>query len=134
MAMAETNKMVELLAKVFDDAREDLRDELEKEGRLGDYEKIKRDFVFHMTDWADDLRRLHAMADAPDVWQTEEATRFLIGFLYHVVPHLNAAGRLLLDKLPDTFARDETAKLLAEVTGVGPTPSPEPTASGRRTN
>ena len=34
----------------------------------------------------------------------EKATTFLVGFLYHAVPHLKAAGRLLLDDVPDPCA------------------------------
>jgi hypothetical protein len=33
-----------------------------------------------------------------------------------VIPHLNAAGLLLLDEILDPFARDESARLL-EMTG-----------------
>ena len=28
----------------------------------------------------------------------------IIGALYHVIPHLNAAGRILLEEIPDAFA------------------------------
>jgi hypothetical protein len=118
--MIKTTTLDLLLNQVFDDARSDLHDELTKKDRIGDYEKLKRDFVFHMTDWMDDLRRLYALEQVPDVWETERATEFLIGFLYHAIPHLNAAGRLLLDEIPDPFARDESARLLETTGEVGP--------------
>jgi hypothetical protein len=104
-----------LLGKVFDEARSGLRAELEKKGRSADYESLKHDFIFHMTDWAEDLARFHAMREAPEVWPTEQATTFLVGFLYHVIPHLNAAGRLLVDEVRDTFADDDTARMLEQL-------------------
>lgn len=33
----------------------------------------------------------------------EAAARQIVGFLYYVTPHLNAACRLLLDAVPDPF-------------------------------
>src|SRR3954453_20206623 len=87
----------ELLAWIFDDAREGLRDELSP----SDYEKLRRDFVFHMTDWSSDLRRMAALFEVPGLIQKREASRFVIEFLYHVIPHLKAAGRLLLDDVGD---------------------------------
>jgi hypothetical protein len=57
-----------------------------------------------MLDWESDLRRMVALVDEPGKVSSKEATTFIIGFLYHVIPHLNAAGNLLLDKVPDPFA------------------------------
>jgi hypothetical protein len=65
--------------------------------------EARRDFVFHMTDWLDDLDRLQAIYHHPEQWDREEAGREIAGFLYHVIPHLKAAGRLLLDEVPDAF-------------------------------
>jgi hypothetical protein len=65
--------------------------------------EARRDFVFHMTDWLDDLDRLQAIYHHPEQWDREEAGRQIAGFLYHVIPHLKAAGRLLLDEVPDAF-------------------------------
>lgn len=102
----------ELLGQVFDRGRADLRADLAKQDREDVYERLKRGFIFHMTDWAVDLRRLHALMEAPDAWSPKQATTCVMAFLYHVLPHLNAAGHLLLDEVPDAFAEDETAKLL----------------------
>src|SRR4051812_26825235 len=113
--MVKTSDLDLLLTRVFDDARSDLRTELEKKGRREEYDKLKHDFIFHMTDWMGDLNRLHALEQVPEVWKTEKAKTFLMGFLYHVIPHINAAGRLLLDEVRDPFADDETARLLAEL-------------------
>lgn len=110
-----------LLAKVFDDLRSDLRKELGDRGRMDDYEKLKNDFIFHVSDWLEDLKRLHALEEAPDAWKAAHAAKFLVGFLYHVIPHLKAAGRLLLDEVPDPFAEDESARLLEKLRQPGPT-------------
>jgi hypothetical protein len=69
-----------------------------------DFEKNRDEFVFHMTDWLDDLDAFREMLRTSDVTK-EIAARQIVGFLYHVTPHLNAAGRLLLDGVPDTFAQ-----------------------------
>jgi hypothetical protein len=57
-----------------------------------------------MTDWIQDLKDLAAMYEHPDKETEETASPFLIGFLYHVVPHLTEAGRLLLDEVPNPFS------------------------------
>ena len=36
----------------------------------------------------------------------------LIGVLYHVIPHLNASGRILLGDVNDHFENDTSAHLL----------------------
>lgn len=60
------------------------------------------DFVFHMTDWALDLERLARLYKKPQ--DNATATELVVTFLSHATPHLSAAGRLLLDGVPDTFA------------------------------
>ena len=67
----------------------------------------KQDFIFHMTDWLDDLRRLSAIYENPAKFDRESAGCAVAGFLYHVIPHLKAAGRLLLDDIPDAFENAE---------------------------
>jgi hypothetical protein len=93
-------KLLKLLADIFDDMRKDDRKEL---GRAV-YEQQRHDFAFHMTDWLADLEGLHKLFDQQDIVDRETARTFLIGFLYHVVPHLNAAGRLLVGEITDPFA------------------------------
>lgn len=124
--MTKPDALQALLAKVFDNSRDYLRRDLKIIGREAEYEKLKAEFVFHMTDWLNDLRKFHAMTEAPEVWETEEATIALMGMLSHVIPHLNAAGRLLLDRVPDHFAGSDSAKLLAEVESVPSTPKRRP--------
>ncbi|SRR5260370_15429052 len=67
--------------------------------------EAKRQFIFHMTDWLDDLGSLVKLYEEGNL-QKDEAASTVAGFLYHVIPHLNAAGRLLLDHVPDPFKRD----------------------------
>lgn len=73
--------------------------------RLDDREanaNARQDFVFHMTDWLDDLDRLAAIYRHPERF-SRKAAGDIAGILYHVIPHLKAAGRLLLDEIPDAF-------------------------------
>ena len=92
-----------LLEKLFDTQREEWKDALPSE----EFEQRRHDFVFHMTDWKDDLERLAALFNNSDQQDEEAATALLIGFLYHVVPHLNAAARLLLDDTGNPFSQAE---------------------------
>jgi hypothetical protein len=71
--------------------------------------EARQDFIFHMTDWLYNLDYLTAIYDHPEQWNPNEAGREIAGFLYHVIPHLKAAGRLLLDKIPDAFEPTQTA-------------------------
>lgn len=59
-----------------------------------------------MTDWIDDLRRLADLVDRPEKYDSKAGGSIVVRFLYHVIPHLRAAGRLLLDYEPeDIFAK-----------------------------
>jgi hypothetical protein len=69
-------------------------------------QKRKRDFVFHMTDWVDDLERLAALYRIPGDVHTDDAREIVMGFLFHAIPHLRAAGRLLVQEIPDAFERN----------------------------
>jgi hypothetical protein len=89
-----------LLGQIFDHCQEGLQDEISP----SDYEKQRHDFVFHMLDWYRDLEHLSRLYHDPEGQDVQSVSRFLVGFLYHVIPHLNAAGRLLLDQVPDPFA------------------------------
>jgi hypothetical protein len=95
--MQTVAKLEHLLGKIFDGAREGLRESLAPQ----EYEKRKQDFVFHLTDWADDLQQLADLFNRPNRQDEESASALVIGFLYHLIPHLNAAGRLLLDDIGD---------------------------------
>jgi hypothetical protein len=63
-----------------------------------------------MTDWSKDLGQLAALYKNPEKFTKAEASQVVSGFLYHVIPHLTAAGRLLLDYSPDDiFLESESA-------------------------
>lgn len=66
--------------------------------------QARNDFVFHMSDWFDDLDRLQAIYKHPERISPKKSGHEIAGFLYHVIPHLNAAGRLLLEEIPDAFS------------------------------
>jgi len=99
--MASARKTKELLSHVFDRLRRGLRKDISPD----EYEQKRHDFVFHMTDWEKDLRELTALFERPGQTDLGTACNHVVGFLYHVIPHLNAAGRLLLDEIPDAFSR-----------------------------
>ena len=94
------SKLRELLEKVFDECREGLRAEVSP----AEYAQQRHDFAFHMTDWLGDLKKLNELYAHPEKADLHDATISVIGLLYHVIPHLNAAGRLLLDHVSDPFA------------------------------
>lgn len=98
--MNQRAQIKDLLGRVFDAVREGLRAELSAD----EYEKRRYDFVFHMTDWADDLEQMAGWFRNPRCHDEDAASTLLIGFLSHAVPHLNVAGRLLLDRIEDPFA------------------------------
>jgi hypothetical protein len=64
---------------------------------------MKRDFIFHMTDWQDDLERLQQLIERPKSFSKDEASRIVAGFLYHATSHIKAAASLLLDFEPIEF-------------------------------
>jgi hypothetical protein len=90
----------DLLGKVFDGAQDGLRESLTPE----EYERRRHDFVFHLAEIREDVAKLSELLARPGELDEEAASTLLIGILYHTVPHLNAAGRLLLDHINDPFA------------------------------
>ena len=58
-----------------------------------------------MTDWLNDLESLVMLYEQHHL-EKNKAASIVSGFLYHAIPHLNAAGRLLLDSVPDPFKQD----------------------------
>lgn len=85
------------LRGVFDEWRDD--------DKLLDRDAYRRDFVFHMTDWLNDLAALQDFYHHPERYGKDRASQLVFGFLIHAIPHLNAAGRILLDGLVDSFAK-----------------------------
>lgn len=87
-----------LLEQVFDD--------LQKMDDQSEHDRGKQEFVFHMTESIDDLRGLSALLETPGN-DRSEASKKIAGLFYHLIPHLNAAGRLLLGRIPDPFKEQE---------------------------
>ncbi len=72
--------------------------------------EARRDFVFHMGDWMEDLERLAALYAHPQSFDKIEAGDAVFRFLIHAVPHLMAASRLLLGKISDPFVDQESER------------------------
>lgn len=91
-----------MLGRVFDAVRHEDR----KSKRSADYKERRSDFIFHMTDWLTDLRELQELYAHPTKVEVQKVSISLMSILIHVIPHLNAAGRLLLDEdgIGDPFA------------------------------
>lgn len=88
-----------ILAGVFNFQREEWKKELPP----AEYERRRHDFVFHLTDWQSDLEGLAALFKDPDGQDDDASHSFIIGFLYHIVPHVDAAARLLLGDIGNPF-------------------------------
>ncbi len=58
------------------------------------------DFVFHMTDWIEDLRRLAELYQQPEASDREQAGEIVSAFLIHVTAHVMEAARLMLNYEP----------------------------------
>jgi hypothetical protein len=65
--------------------------------------EYRRDFVFHMTDWLNDLEKLNGLFAHPNHFTKKEAAQIVFGFFIHALPHLKAASRILLDDIGDAF-------------------------------
>jgi hypothetical protein len=104
--MVANDQLEELLGRVFDGAREGLRQSIEP----GEYAKRRRDFIFHMTELKSEVQRLAELYKDPGGQDQDATSDFVIGALYHVIPHLNAAGKLLLDEILDPFSNTDYKK------------------------
>ncbi len=60
----------------------------------------RRDFVFHMSDWEEDLRALVELYERPGGFSKSDAEQIVAGFLYHATAHVMEAARLMLDYEP----------------------------------
>jgi len=94
--ISETTTLGRLLGAVYNDFIGAPKNKADSQRRF--------DFIFHMLDWARDARQFVDLLDHPEKYDKKTAEQFLIGFLFHVIPHLNAAGRLLLDEISDPFS------------------------------
>lgn len=92
---ANQAKLVRLLASIYNQYQ-----------RLDDPKANKQcrfDFVFHMTDWRDDLFRLAELYQNPDQFDRDTAAEIVARFAYHATHHIMEAARLLLDYEPGYF-------------------------------
>jgi len=67
-----------------------------------EYGNEQEAFSFHMSECLDDMEGVVSLLKTSSEPAGVVARR-IVGFLYHVVPHLNAAARLLLNGVPDSF-------------------------------
>ena len=58
------------------------------------------DFIFHMTDWSDNLRCLADLYKNPKRFSKTDAREIVASFLYHATAHVMEAARLMLDYEP----------------------------------
>lgn len=104
--MKQTATIQEFLYDLFDEAQGEMRDEVSAE----EYDQRRFDFAFHLTDGKADLERLVHILNNPDEKSPDEVSTELMGILYHIIPHLKTAGRLLLDDVPDPFESSFASK------------------------
>jgi hypothetical protein len=123
--MTVNPKLKRLLERVFVAAAERKDDEDRKA-----YEKRRWEFVFHMTDCLPDLKKLNELYEHPDKAKLKDASIRIIGILYHIIPHLKAAGRLLLDEIPDAF--EDSAPRARKANGRPRTSGTRPRRTGTR--
>ncbi len=97
--MADRGKEWELLERVFD--RFNKRS---WKGSAARYEKARFDFAFHMLDWRKDMEELQELFRHPEKEDLQLAAQKIFGFLIHVIPHLDTAGKLLVGKVSNPFA------------------------------
>ena len=110
--MPQAANIETLLGQIFDEMQEGRESELSPE----QYAERRADFIFHMTDWKEDFTRLSDLFANPARYSKSDAAKRLASILYHIVPHLNAAGRLLLDEIVDPFAAPNTKECQQEQT------------------
>jgi len=95
-----TRTIEDVLAQVFDQACDIDDARIRAEQRDA--------FIFHMTDWRDDLQRLARLYEEPVNVDDQQAKDTISAVLYHALGHLIAAARLY-DYVPDPFGETATA-------------------------
>ncbi len=66
----------------------------------------RRNFIFHMTDWLNDLEQLGALYKHPEKFDKRSAEQIVAAFLYHVPWHVRAAARLMLQHTPEDIFKE----------------------------
>ena len=90
----------ELMRKVFDELREGVREEVSPQK----YQELRESFAFHMSDWAGDIEEARKLRNQCATISSAEAAERVVGLLYHLIPHLTEAGKLLLDGVVSEIA------------------------------
>ena len=104
----DPQRLMQVADKVSEQHQRKVRAALERVfrhyNRAGPPGKDRRtvDFVFHMTDWYDDLMRLSALYKSPDGYDQKEWDEVVFRFLVHASGHVMAAAELC-DTLLDPF-------------------------------
>ena len=86
---SKDRRLIQLLRPVFNQHQ-----------KLADPESHRhalKDFIFHMTDWKADLRKLAELYEHPGRFDADSAGHAVAGFLMHALAHLRAASMLMLD-------------------------------------
>ena len=83
---AQERKIVAALERIF-------RDHNSGTGPM-DKDPRTYDFVFHMVDWYDDLRRLAKVMKDPETADNKQWSDAVYGFLIHVSGHVAAAAKI----------------------------------------
>jgi len=65
--------------------------------------EYSREFVFHMTDWMAELEGLARFFRHPDKFAAKQAELVVFWLFTHALPHISAAGRIMLGELSDPF-------------------------------
>ena len=89
MSITNTNSLETKLLSFFKD--------MASAKEINNFEADRAKFVFHMTDWQDELSSLIRFFDKPDDYDQDQANRVLQELFYHVLPHLNAAAEIYDD-------------------------------------
>ncbi len=95
----------QLMRQVFDELREGIRETTSSQ----EYDDLRESFAFHMTDWAEDIQKLLKLRASSDSISSEDAAKEVVGLLYHLIPHLTEAGKLLLDGVGDQIEPTEAS-------------------------
>ena len=66
----------------------------------------RRNFIFHMTDWLNDLEQLTELYKHPEKFDKRSTKDIVAGFLYHATWHIRAAARLMLDHTPEDIFKE----------------------------
>lgn len=67
------------------------------------YDDDRESFVFHMTDWFDDLQAICKLYSSPNQVSAGESKEALRALFFHALPHLLAAAEIY-DDAPEIYA------------------------------